>query len=212
MTWNIEGLYRNAFNLLQILQDDDPSLIFIVEPWLHLPDAPLALKEFCHQYNFYLNSEDRHDCLLSLAKSRAHGGTLAIWKKDLDAYITILEPSSSRILALVLEKPGVQTSVHITLYLPTAGKDVEFMKELALLQDIIDHACDEYPDSLIFLRGDANASIIPRKGNKRDDLFNYFADENKLLNVPTNHNTPPLCQQWSLRLQHRCYHALQGHL
>ena len=189
LTWNIEGFSRNLFNLLQILQDDDPSLIFIAEPWLHLPDAPLALKEYSHQYSYFLNSEDRHDCLLSLTKSRAHGGTLAIWKRDLDAYITVLEPSSSRILALVLEKPGFQTSIHITVYLPTAGKDAQFLKELALLQDIIDHASEKYPDSQVFLQGDANASITPRKENKRDDLFNYFINENKLDNVPIGHNT-----------------------
>ena len=133
LTWNIEGFSRNLFNLLQILQDDDPSLMFIAEPWLHLPDAPLTLKEYSHQYSYFLNSEDRHDCLLSLTKSRAHGGTLAIWKRDLDAYITVLEPSSSRILALVLEKPGFQTNIHITVYLPTAGKDAQLQKELALL-------------------------------------------------------------------------------
>ena len=129
LTWNVEGFSRNVFNLLKILQDEDPHLIFISEPWLHLPDAPLALKEYLYKYNFYLNSEDRHDALLSLSKSRAHGGTLAIWKKELDPYVTMLEPSSSRILALLLEKPGFQTSVHITVYLPTAGQDTAFMKE-----------------------------------------------------------------------------------
>ena len=48
---------------------------------------------------------------------------------------------------------------------------------------------EKYPDSVVFLRGDANASVTPRKGNKRDDLLAYFMDENKLYNVPTNHNT-----------------------
>ena len=189
MTWNIEGFSRNCWNLLKILQYEDPSLIFITEPWLHLPDAPLVLKEYLHQYNYFLNSEDRHDSLLSLVKSRAHGGTLALWKKELDPYITVHEPSSSHVLAIILEKPGYQTSIHITVYLSTAGKDGEFMKDLVLLQNTIDHLGDKYPDSLIFVRGDANASFIQRNKNKCDDLFRYFVEENKFSPLLLNHKT-----------------------
>jgi hypothetical protein len=189
LTWNVEGFSRNALNLLKILQDEDPSFIFITEPWLHLPDAPLALKEYLHQYNFFLNSEDRHDDFLSLTKSRAHGGTLALWKKEFDPYITVHEPTSSHILAIILEKPGYQTSIHITVYLSTAGKDAEFMKDLVLLQNTIDHLGDKFPDSLIFVRGDANASIIQRKNNKRDDLFRYFVEENKFTPLLLGHKT-----------------------
>ena len=189
MTWNIEGLSRNRWNLLKILQDEDPSFIFITEPWLHLPDAPLVLKELLHQYNFFLNSEDRHDNLLSLVKSRAHGGTLALWKKELDPYITVHEPSSSHVLAIILEKPGYQTTIHITVYLSTAGKDAEYMKDLVLLQNTIDLLGDKYPDSLTFVRGDANASLIQRNNSKRDDLFRYFVEENKFSPLLLNHKT-----------------------
>ena len=189
LTWNIEGISRNRFNLAKIIDDEAPSLIFIAEPWLHLADAPLTLKEFSHQYNHYLNSEDLHDNLLSLSKSRAHGGTLALWKKELDPYISIQDPVSSRILVLVLDKPGFQTSIHITIYLPTAGKDSDFIKELSTLQNITDNLNDAYPDSVTFIRGDANASSVPRDNNKRDALFKYFLEENKLLSIPINHST-----------------------
>ena len=47
----------------------------------------------------------------------------------------------------------------------------EFMKELAILHDTIDKLSDGYPDSLVFIRGDANASVTPRDGNKRELLF-----------------------------------------
>ena len=89
----------------------------------------------------------------------------------------------------MLEKPGYQTSIHITIYLPTAGKESEFVKELSILQNTIDKLCDEHPDSLVFIRGDANASLCPRVGNKRDGLFQYFMEENKLDNAPINHKT-----------------------
>ena len=189
LIWNIEGFSRNLYNLLQLLQDEYPSLIFISEPWLHLSDAPLTLKQYLHQYNYFLNSEDRHDDLLSLSKSRTHGGTLALWKKDLDPYITVLEPSSSRVLALLLDIPGYQVSIHITVYLSTSGKDSDFMKDLAHLQETIDIVSEKYPESLVFVIGDFNASVIPRSKNKRDELFTYFVLENKFASIEFSHKT-----------------------
>ena len=113
LTWNCEGLTRNFFNLLHFIQNEDPSLIFLSEPWIHLSDAPTVLEPLQSSHSFFLNSEDRHDQFLSLRKSRAHGGTLTLWRKDLDPYITILEPTTSRILVLVLDKPGFQVSIYI---------------------------------------------------------------------------------------------------
>ena len=106
ITWNISGFSRNKFNLKAIIEEEDPTFIFISEPWLHLSDQDLATDILSTLYSSYLNSEDRHDDLLSLQKTRAHGGTLTFWKKELDPYVTILEPTSSRILVLVLDVPG----------------------------------------------------------------------------------------------------------
>ena len=180
---------RNKYNLQSIIEEEDPSLIFISEPWLHLSDSAMATDNLAAQYNSYLNSEDRHDDLLSLHKSRAHGGTLTLWKKDLDPYVTIMEPSSSRILVLVLDVPGYQISIHVNIYLSTAGKDTDFMEDLALLEDTIDQLNEKYPDSVLFIRGDANSSPTPRPNNKRDDLLVHFLNTNYLKYLPTNHKT-----------------------
>ena len=114
---------------------------------------------------------------------------MVLWVHDLDPYITVLDPPSSHVLPILLEKPGYQASVHITLYLPTAGKDAEFMRELSNLQDVIDDVIEKHPDSEIFLRGDANASIPIRAGNKRDSVFKYFLDDNQLNHVSVDHKT-----------------------
>ena len=93
LSWNISGFSRNKFNLCSIILDEDPSLIFISEPWLHLPDAFTATDQINNKFNYFLNSEDRHDELLLLQRARAHGGTMTLWKKDLDPYVTIHEPT-----------------------------------------------------------------------------------------------------------------------
>ena len=189
LTWNIEGFSRNRFNLCNLIQLEDPTFIFIGEPWLHLPDALLATDQISNLYNFYLNSEDRHDDLLSLQKTRAHGGTMTLWKKELDPYITIHEPTSSRILALVLDRPGYQVSIHINIYLSTAGKEACFIEDLSVLEDTIDILNEKHPDSVLYIRGDANSSSHPRQGNKRDQLFQHFLRNNNLENLPINHLT-----------------------
>ena len=160
-----------------------PCLIFLSEPWLHLSDSSLTLEPLSHDYNFYLNSEDRHDDLLSLRKSRAHGGTLTLWRKDLDPYITIIHPSSSRILVMILDKPVYQTSIHVNIYLHTAGKESAFMEDLALLEATLDELAESYPDSVTYIRGDANTCIKPRLNNTRDSLFEYFLSSNTLEHV-----------------------------
>ena len=113
------------------------TMIFHSEPWLHLPDAQISTDQISNLFNFFLYSEDRHDELLSLHKARAHGGTMTLWRKELDPYVSIHEPTSSRILALVLDKPGYQVSIHFNIYLSTAGNDAVYMKDLNILENTI---------------------------------------------------------------------------
>ena len=54
-----------------------------------LSDIDLCMKNVCHEYSYWLNSDDRFDPELSLSSSRANGGTLAMWRKHLDPYITV---------------------------------------------------------------------------------------------------------------------------
>ena len=111
------------------------------------------------------------------------------------------EPSTSHILSLVLEKPGNQTFIHITIHLSTSGHEAEF------LQDTIDMVSEKYPDSIVLLRGDTNASIHPRKDNKRNLLFKYYADENKLYTVKLDQKT---YHHFMNNGKSGCHHVLQG--
>ena len=75
------------------------------------------------------------------------------------------------------------------MYLPTAGKDAEFVRDLVILQETVDDTFDEYPDALMFIRGDANAACPPRHQNKRDELLRHFLENNRLSFIPLNHST-----------------------
>ena len=63
------------------------------------------------------------------------------------------------------------------------------MEDLAVLEDTIDILNEKHPDSVLYVRGDANSSPVPRTNNKRDQLFQHFLLNNNLRSLPTNHPT-----------------------
>ena len=77
------------------------------------------------------------------------------------------------------------------MYLTTSGSshDPHFMQDLALLQDTIQTISEKHPDCVTYVRGDANAAVIPRPDNVRDELFKYFVTENSLVSTDINHKT-----------------------
>ena len=141
---------------------------------------------FRGQYSSSLNSEDLYDLELPLTSSKAKGGTMVLWKHSLDPYITIHSSAGSSYLPLALCLPSTQPSIHIALYLPTRGKESEFLGEIANLKVALDDLIRDYKDPVIFLRGDANASS---SNLKRYPLFNHFCTSYNLKFVDINHKT-----------------------
>ena len=120
-------------------------------------DAKLATQLLTPTYSYILNSEDLYDLDLPLSSNQAHGGTLTAWKSNLDPFVTVLTTESSRILPILLELPGFQPTIHINIYLPTSGREKEFIDALANLQNTVDELSEKYPTALVYIRGDANA-------------------------------------------------------
>ena len=125
-----------------------------------------------HEYCLWLNSDDLLDPELPQIKSRATGGTLTMWRKWIDPHITILPTESSAFLPLLLKLPGARVSVHIGIYMPTHGKDAEFISELASLKNCIDDVISEHDDPVIFIRGDGNSN--PKNKNRYQVLVHFM--------------------------------------
>ena len=96
---------------------------------------------FKGDYLASLNSEDLLDPELILKSNKSKGGTMIMWRKSLDPFITIYYPETSGFLLLVLDIPNVQTMVHIVVYLPTAGKDVDYLSDLSKLKIAFSYFC-----------------------------------------------------------------------
>ena len=134
----------------------------------------------------YLNTDDLHDPELAMVRSRLVGGTLAMWATHLDPFVSIYPSDTSSFTCLILQIPGYQVTIHVVVYLPTSGRENEFISELTSLRLAITELKEKYQESAIFIRGDSNAN----KNNKnRIILFNQFIQNHSLLQVNIDHKT-----------------------
>ena len=158
LTWNCEGIKNSIYTLKEILTRDSTDLVFLSEPQIFQPDIATTMGLVDSTHSYYLNSDDLHDCELALKKSKSLGGTLVMWKKCLDPFVTIHPVNTPAFTPLILQPPGYQLSIHIALYLPTSGKEQEFATELTNLRTCLDELSVLYPSALVFIRGDGNVN------------------------------------------------------
>ena len=141
---------------------------------------------FSGEYSWELNSEDKFDDEAAMMKSKTTGGTMVMWKTSLDKYVSVHQVSSTSFLPIVFSPPGSPISVHFALYLPTAGRDAEYLEQITLLNNCIEDLKAKYEDPIIFLRGDGNTN----PNNKaRCKIFSYFLSSNLLSQANIGHKT-----------------------
>ena len=175
-------------NLKHFVDTFTPDLVFISEPQAFQCDIQALFDPFVGDYGYYLNSEDVMCPDLPLEKSKANGGTMIMWREKLTPYIKIINVSSSSFLPFIISIPGVATSAHIVLYLPTSGKETEFISALASLDACLEVIKEDYACP-IYLRGDAN---VNPNNTARTSIFTHFCKKHALLSLdlchPTHHH------------------------
>ena len=184
-SWNIEGWNRNCHNLLNLVDSSSPSLIFLSEPQLFQCDLPALFSMFDSKFLFHLNSEDSFCPELPLSTRKAKGGTMAMWDCSLDPFIRVLPTSTSAVLPILLSPPGLMPTAHITVYLPTAGRDSEFLSDFAALDAIVSEIVEDF-SCPIYFRGDFN---VNPKNITRSNLLHHFCDKFSLTNLDLGHPT-----------------------
>ena len=158
LTWNIEHFKRNKTALHFFIEQHQPDFAFISEPMLFQCDLSHEMNQFGRSYFSSLNSLDLYDSSLPFKSSRAFGGTMILWKEQHDPFVTVVPSSSSAFLPIIFEPPDLPITIHVAVYLPTAGQDSEFANELSNLHVCIEELQEKHPDVIIYLRGDFNAS------------------------------------------------------
>ena len=163
-----------------------PDLCCLSESQIYLADVHDVLASIQGEYCYSLNSEDVHDPELPLLRSRSTGGTLCLWKKWLDPFVSVATLSSPSFLPIILKIPNHPISIHITLYLPTHGRDDDFIDALAELEICIEELTNTYPDALLFIRGDGNVNA---NNIRRVNLLHHFLEKFMLIRVNIPHAT-----------------------
>ena len=186
MTWNIEGFSRNLFNLKHFITMHSPDIILLSEPQIFNVDIDSQMRYLSGEYSFSLNSADKYDPELPLLKSRAHGGTMVLWKIDLDPFITVHPVTSTSFLPIIFQPPGSPCSIHICVYLPTLGQESKFIEEMAKLTITLDELEEKHPNAPVYVRGDFNVS---QKNPSRTTLLNYFSNNHSLQEMALQHPT-----------------------
>ena len=109
-----------------------------------------------------------------------------MWAKHLDPYVSIYPTTSSAFSTLILQVPGYQVSIHVVIYLPTAGKEQYFVSELTDLRICLEGVAVQYPGAILFIRGDSN---VNRNNRNRVTLLNQFVEKFELQRVSSHHDT-----------------------
>ena len=162
-----------------------PLLILLSEPQIFQCDILPLFTSFQGNFSFHLNSEDLLCPDLPLMSKKAKGGTMAMWRVELDPFIKVLPSSSPAILPLVLAIPGLTTTAHVTVYLPTSGRDPEFFSALATLDSCVQQIQEDF-SCPIYLRGDFN--VNPNNTN-RVNILKHFNEKHNFCNLNFGHPT-----------------------
>ena len=143
---------------------------------------------FKGEFSFHLNSEDVNCPDLALINSKAAGGTMAMWRKDLDPFVKILPSTSPAVLSLLLTIPGTAPTAHIGVYLPTWGQDPKFISSLSALEIAVQQISEQF-SCPIYIRGDCNVNPTNKS---RSNIFKHFCQKHSLSSIdflhPTHHH------------------------
>ena len=113
---------------------NDPDFIFLNEPQMFQFDLHQVTQLFHGEYCYALNSDDLHDPELGLLRNKAHGGTMILWRRSLDKFISVLRCTTSSFLPILFSYSGCPTTLHVALYLPTSGREFQFVEEVSKLR------------------------------------------------------------------------------
>ena len=149
-------------------------------------DEQLEMLLFQGEYCSSLSSEDNYDPELPLIRRKAKGGTMILWKRELDQYVSVQASPSSSFLAIVFSPPGHPPTIHLSVYLPTAGKDREYTEEVLKIAQFVTELGGKYPGASIYIRGDLNTNP---KDKNRGIIFKKLCDDLDLAETIVEHPT-----------------------
>ena len=171
LTFNLEGYKRNKFYLSTLVKQYNPLFLFLQEHWLPYCEVDSKLVSDFPTYKFLSTASDMFTPAeeLMLTPGTAWHGTTIGWSVDVDKFVTKLPVISDRFCGILYSDKSISL-LSYTAYLPTSGRDEEFMEVLAQLSaDITQHMQDNVA---VIIGADTNHS---KKSSKcRTEAMDQF--------------------------------------
>ena len=170
MTLNIEGFKRNKFYLASVIDKYNPLIIFLQEHRLSYHETNILERDF-NRYDFLSTASDMFvdpEDIIAKPGFTWHGTAIG-WSKDIDKYVSRLPVISERFCCISFKNSNT-TVLFYSLYLPTSGKDEEFLEIIMkLASDINLHRTN---DEAIIIGSDTNQSF--KSSKRRSDAMDDF--------------------------------------
>ena len=96
---------------------------------------------------------------------------MVIWRKELDPFITIHPVKSTSFLPMIYNPPDLPLSIQLAIYLPTSGRESDFLEAIAELDVCIAELAEKYLAAVVFLHGDFNVS---KSNSIRSGVLNFL--------------------------------------
>ena len=185
MTFNIEGYKRNKFYLSNLIKKHKFMFLFLQEHWLPHHEANKILSKDFPKFSFLTTSSDMfldpED--LALRSGPVWHGTAIGWPAELNSFITHLPTVSNRFCGVCYQDTKSNTNIlSYSLYLPTSGRDEEFLEQIDTLREDINSNLKE--DYAIIIGADTNQS--EKSTSRRSEAMKLFLSEFSLQSILIN--------------------------
>ena len=110
---------------------------------------------------------------------------MILWKTEHDPFVKLV-PDCSAFQPIIFKPPGHALSVQVAVYLPTQGKENEFVNSIAKLSLCLDQLSEQHLEAVFCLRGDFN---VNEKNKRRQALLKHLCTEHALKITPFLHRT-----------------------
>ena len=154
VTLNIEGFFRNFYYLCQVINIFTPKILFLQEIWVPYCEES-ALSSKIKDYTAQISTPDQFIPTEDMLNSVSHTwhGAAIMWHSSLNSNVSNLKNVHDRFTGVKISLPD-RTLLAISAYLPTSGKDDEYLDCVAILSNfIMDNCCD-----IVLIGGDFNCS------------------------------------------------------
>ena len=188
-TFNVEGFRRNSLYLWQIINELSPKLLFLQEVWVPYSEEQ-SINDVFKDYSVQISTPDQFtppEDMLGRGEHIWHGAAI-MWHESMNSNVLGVANTHERFTGIKLSF-SEEYILAISAYLPTSGRDDDFLSCLAELSNFISENNDQNGTVLIGM--DSNCS---EKSTSRRILgFQQFCWENNLLKVchsaPTFHHS-----------------------